>query len=226
MNKMDHTKIFNLLTIVSPNYPIGSFSYSHGLEWTIHEKEITDKNSFIKWLQAILFNGSLWTDSVIFFHAYQSLKSQNYTKFKKISNLSLTLQTSKERRLETVMQGNAFIKITKDVGNFDLKKYKLSSNVSYPIAFSIACNLYNLKIEESLVGLLHSNVSNLVSAGIRLIPLGQTDGQKLLNELSECIISIIPKVKKAKINQLGNCCWRSDISSMKHESQYTRIFRS
>ena len=223
---MDSIKLFNLLTIVNPSYPIGSFSYSHGLEWSIQEKEITDKKSLFEWLQTILYEGSLWSDSVIFYHAYKSLKSKNYSKFKKISDLSLTIQPSKERYMESVMQGNAFIKITKDISNYDLKDYNLRSDISLPIAFSVACDLHKLNFDDCLTGFLHSNISNLISAGIRLIPLGQTEGQKLLNELSDSIITIIPKVKKAKISRIGNCCWRSDISSMKHETQYTRIFRS
>ncbi|NOR62070.1 MAG: urease accessory protein UreF [Rhodobacteraceae bacterium] len=214
---MKHAALHKLNQWFSPAYPVGAFSYSHGLEWVISEGEVSDAVSLKAWLMGVLTQGSGRNDAILLAHAYRAATSAALAD---IAELAAALSPSAERLLETTAQGAAFAKTTRAVWPAAV------SDMPYPVAVGAAAQQHSLPLEDTIALYLHAFASNLVSAAVRFIPLGQTDGQKVLSELFETIDEITTYAQTATLDALGGCAFRADMASMLHETQTTRIFRS
>jgi len=202
---------------LSPAYPVGAFSYSHGLEWVISEREVLDAASLKAWLMGVLTQGSGRNDAILLAHAY---RADSPAALAKIAQLASALTPSAERLLETTAQGAAFANTTRAIWPADLP------DMPYPVAVGAAARLHSLPLEDTTALYLHAFAANLVSAAVRFVPLGQTEGQAVLNELFETIDEIAASALSAPLDALGGCAFRADMASMHHEAQTTRIFRS
>ena len=219
--------LYRLLAWLSPSYPVGAFAYSHGLEWAVETREIHDRGSLRAWIEDIVCFGGGWSDAVIFSNAYDICDEVDT--LNDLNDYALALAPSVERHLETSAQGSAFLKVTCDAWGCDLiekASAALGPDVAYPIAVAIASNGHGIDKSASLHAFLHAVVANLVSAGVRLIPLGQTDGQRALADLEEVVADTMTKALNVPIDDVGGFAMLSDIAAMKHETQYTRLFRS
>lgn len=206
-----------LMAWLSPSYPIGAFSYSHGLEYATEAGDVNTASELQDWLTDILEHGSGWNDALLLAHAH---KAQDATELEELSDLALALCASKERHLETLAQGKAFAKVTSQVWAIDLPK------APHPIVVGWAASCKNIKLEHILPLYLHSFASNIISAGIRFIPLGQTEGQQVLAALFPLFDRLAMKAISADLDDLGSIAFLADIASMQHETMTTRIFRT
>jgi urease accessory protein len=210
---MDNAALLRLLTWLSPAFPTGGFAYSHGLEWSVEAGDVTDESSLTEWLKDLLNHGALWGDILLLRHAYRG---------EDVTELGTALCASAERRLETLAQGRAFALAAVPWGTV----FQDDLPLPYPVAVGILAAARNVGEDDAVLAFLHAGVANLVSAAVRLIPLGQTAGLRVQAALEPDIIATTAAAKTATLDELGTVSWRSDIASMRHETQYTRLFRT
>lgn len=223
-----------LLAWHSPAFPVGAFSYSHGLEWSVEDGTISDAATLEAWLTGILRHGAGWTDAVLFAHAYRVAVADDFAGLRDIGELAGAFQPTKERHLESTAQGRAFLntvaatwpnaKLDGLVGMFPA-----DVAVAYPIAVAVAAAAHGTPLRSAVIAYLQAFAANLVSAGVRAIPIGQTDGQRIIARLAPIIEEIAGAALAngfGDLSDLGGAVFRADIASMKHETQYTRLFRS
>jgi urease accessory protein len=96
----------------------------------------------------------------------------------------------------------------------------------YSIAVGVACGRRGVDVDASAAAYLQAFAANLISAAVRLVPLGQTAGLRVLAALEPVILAVADETRSAGLDDLGGCAFRSDLAAMRHETQYTRLFRS
>jgi urease accessory protein len=218
-----------LLIWLSPTFPVGAFAYSHGLEWAIEASDIVDAPSLQDWLVDLLAFGALRSDAVLFAAAFRAVGAGDWPGLIEINALAVALTASAERRLETTAQGAAFVAAAR--GPWDCEALRRleaapEGRVAYPVAVAAAASAHALPLDMSLKAFILAQVANLVSAALRLGPIGQTDGQKILAALLPRVEDLAREARTAGLAGLGGCAFRSDIAAMRHETQYSRLFRS
>ena len=208
------SKLITVMQWLSPAFPIGGFAYSHGLEWAIDKGYVSNREELKKWISDLLEYGSLKNDAILIKLVLQGSDP------KEINEIAMALCPASERLSETQLQGGAFCKIMGDVWNLEI------DNLTLPIALALAAK--NESIDQNLVvpAYLHSFCSNLISVAMRLIPIGQTDGQKTLRELSPLISDSVRAVAESDKDDLGSACFLSDVSAMQHEYLQPRVFKT
>ena len=207
-------KFMTVMQWMSPAFPIGAFAYSHGLEWAIDKDHVSNGEKLQKWITDLLEYGSLRTDAI-----FISLILRGHD-VRKMNELSMALCPAGERLLETKLHGSAFAKVIEDVWQQDI------CELSLPIAVALAAK--NQSIEQDLIlpAYLHAFCSNLISAAIRLIPIGQTEGQRIMLELYTTISDLVQTASESEIDDLNSACFFSDVSAMEHEYLQPRIFKT
>ena len=207
-------KFMTVMQWMSPAFPIGAFAYSHGLEWAIDKDHVSNGEKLQKWITDLLEYGSLRTDAI-----FISLILRGHD-VRKMNELSMALCPAGERLLETKLQGSAFAKVIEDVWQQDI------GELSLPIAVALAAK--NQSIEQDLIlpAYLQAFCSNLISAAIRLIPIGQTEGQRIMLELYTIISDLVQTASESEIDDLNSACFFSDVSAMEHEYLQPRIFKT
>jgi urease accessory protein len=208
------SKLITVMQWLSPAFPIGGFAYSHGLEWAINKGYVSNREELQNWISDLLEYGSLKNDAILIKLVLQGFDP------KEINELAMALCPASERLSETQLQGGAFCKIMREVWSLEIDELTL------PIALALAAK--NESIDQNLVvpAYLHSFCSNLISVAMRLIPIGQTDGQKTLRELSPLISDSVRSVAKSDKDDLGSACFLSDVSAMQHEYLQPRVFKT
>ena len=208
------SKLITLMQWLSPAFPIGGVAYSPGLEWAIDKGYVSNREELEKWISDLLEYGSLKNDAILI---KLVLKGSDP---KEINEIAMALCPASERLSETQLQGGAFCKIMREVWSLEIDELTL------PIALALAAK--NESIDQNLVvpAYLHSFCSNLISVAMRLIPIGQTDGQKTLRELSPLISDSVRAVAKSDKDDLGSACFLSDVSAMQHEYLQPRVFKT
>jgi urease accessory protein len=225
----DEPALYRLMAWLSPAYPVGAFSYSSGIEWAVEQGDIADAGSFKRWLTVLIESGSVFCDAVLFAHAHRAAAADDANALRTVAELAAAFVPSKERHLETTAQGRAFIEATRSAWPCEaLDRFAAAWDgpVAYPIAVGVAAAGHGIAIEAALSAYLHAVTANLISAGVRLIPLGQTEGQRLLATLEPVVAVTAARALETPLDQFGGAAFRADIASMRHETQYTRLFRS
>jgi len=218
--------LYRLLAWLSPSYPVGAFAYSHGIEWAVETGAVSDRDGLERWLRDLLAHGGAWSDAVLFAQAWRAAQAGDAATLSEINDLAVALCPSLERRLETTAQGNAFLMATRASWPWDEGPEPLSGDVAYPVAVAAATAGHGVGLEPALHAFIHAVAANLISAGLRLVPLGQTDGQRALSALEGDVARAAETALAADISQVGGCAFLSDVAAMRHETQYTRLFRS
>jgi urease accessory protein len=226
--------LYRLMTWLSPAFPVGAFSYSSGIEWAVEAGDIADAASLSDWLAAMLADGSGFCDGVFLAHSHRaaSLHDQGALRdvaLKDIAELSVAFVPSRERQLETTAQGRAFIDIARAAWNCDGLDALIAAcdgAIVYPAAVGIVSAAHAIPLPATMHAFLHAVASNWISAGARLVPLGQTDSQRVLAQLEPVVTATARRALDASLDDLGSATFRADLASLRHEAQYTRLFRS
>jgi urease accessory protein len=212
---------------LSPSFPVGAFSYSHGLEWAIADGTVNDAASLQAWLADIVRHGAGRNDAILLAHAYRAAAGRDDAALAAVAELAVAFLASKERHLEATAQGRAFLRaVAAAWPNDRLTALAADPPVAYPVAVAIAAAAHDIPLAAALPAALSAFVASLVSAGVRAIPIGQTDGQRIIAALASVVAEVAPVAESASLDDLGGAALRADIASMKHETQYTRLFRS
>lgn len=223
------TSLYRLMAWLSPAYPVGAFSYSSGIEWAVEAGDIKDSATLSDWLSLMMSDGPGFCDAVLFVHAHRAAAKADAAHLREVAELAAAFAPSRERHLETTAQGRAFIEATRAAWpceTLSLLAATWNGPVAYPVAVAVACAGHAIAAEPALHALLHAVAANWISAGVRLIPLGQTDGQRVLSALEAVIAATAARALASTLEEIGSAAFRSDIASMRHETQYTRLFRS
>lgn len=218
-----------LLIWLSPAFPVGAFAYSHGLETAIAQQLVHDRQSLSDWLADLLGHGSLRNDMILLALAWNSVSEDNRQTFDEMNDIAIALQPSAERRLETVMQGNAFVTAIAAAWPADkLATFipKDNADTAYPAAVALASAAHEISLRDTLKAYGIAFIGNLISAAIRLGVIGQTDGQRVQATLLSSVESMAKQHVQARLDDLGAASWLSDLCAMQHETQRTRLFRS
>jgi urease accessory protein len=221
--------LYRLMAWLSPAYPVGAFSYSSGIEWAVEAGDITDAATLQSWLGAMLRDGSGFCDAVFFAQAHRAAAAEDDKALRGVAELAAAFAPSKERHLETTAQGNAFIETTRAAwpcAALDRLKATWDGAAAYPVAVAVAAAGHGVALEAALSAFLQAVAANLVSAGVRLIPLGQTDGQHVLAALEPVVAATAERALVARLDDIGSAAFRADLATARHETQYTRLFRS
>jgi len=229
MTGREAAALYRLMTWLSPAFPVGAFAYSSGIEWAVEAGDIADAASLRDWLASLLTEGSGFGDGVFLAHAHRAASAHDDAKLREIAELSAAFVPSRERQLETSAQGRAFIEIARAAWSCDGLDESIAAcggAIVYPVAVGLVSAAHAIPLDGALHAFLHALVSNWISAGARLVPLGQTDSQRALAALEPVVVATAKRAYDASLDDLGSASFRADLASMRHETQYTRLFRS
>ncbi|WP_407160687.1 urease accessory protein UreF [Bradyrhizobium sp. STM 3557] len=228
MTEAEAASLYRLMTFLSPAFPVGAFSYSSGIEWAVEAGDISDAASLHDWLSAMLADGAGFCDAVFFVEAHRAMDLGDMAALREVAELAAAFVPSRERQLETTTQGRAFIDIVRAAWNCDGldEAVALCDAIVYPAAVGLVSAAHDIPRASALHAFLHAVVSNWISAGSRLIPLGQTDSQRVLAALESVVAATAARALHASLDDLGSATFRADLASLRHETQYTRLFRS
>ena len=208
-----HRDMIFLQAWFSPAFPIGAYSYSHGLETAIQGGLINDEVSLQSWISTLLLDGSGRNDGLFIKAAYEGEEEAN--------TLCLSLCPSKERWQETTELGQAFTKVVNESYQTDIP-----DGLAYPVAVGLAAQILKLDLTMTLQSYLQAFAANLISVGIRAIPIGQQAGQTCLVGLYPVIEEVVTQVTEFSLNEVGSAALLSDIMAIKHEHSVPRIYRT
>lgn len=212
---------------MSPTLPIGGFTYSQGIEKAVEDGWITDMDSSYEWLNAQLLCGLAYTDLPILKRLYDAYEENSEPGILYWCQILLACRETSELRQEEVNRGRALANILDSLedGNI-VGKWRNSIKKSHLSGFALIGTHWNIPLKEILLGYSWSWVENQVSAIVKIIPLGQTQGQKLLHKLIISIPKIVNQSMVLEDEEIGLSQPALSIASSLHETQYTRIFRS
>jgi urease accessory protein len=214
---------------LSPAYPVGAFSYSSGIEWAVEAGDVRDADTLKSWLAVMMADGGGHCDAILFAHAHRAAAASDETALFGVAELAAAFAPTKERHLETTAQGNAFVEATRAAwpcAALDRLKAIWDGPVAYPVAVAVAAAGHGIALAPALPAYLQAVAANWVSAGVRLVPLGQTDGLRVLAALEPVVAATAQRALASSLDDLGSAAIRADLASARHETQYTRLFRS
>ncbi|MER9136060.1 urease accessory protein UreF [Mesorhizobium sp. M0830] len=214
--------LLRLMAWLSPAFPVGGFSYSHGLERAVHDGLIIDSESLAAWLETLVEMGSGWNDAVLFAESWR--RARNAGDLVDIAALAEALAGSRERHTETMLQGAAFLKAAAAWPNPVLQR--LPAECAYCVAVGAIAGGNSIALRDALSAFLQTFFSNLVQAAIRLGVVGQNRATTLLAGFEPLAVATAARAGRSTLDDLGGCAFVSDVMAMKHETQYSRLFRS
>jgi len=217
---------------LSPTFPSGSYSYSHGIEWAVEAGHIDDRQSLVDWLEADLCCGSGRNEGIFFNESWRYAAENDRAKLFQVAELAAAFRGTSEFALESSQQAAACLATLCQVWPDRLLNWlsRILSEHHVPPALAVVLGVrsatQDIPVGLALPAFLQSYIANLVTAGVRLIPLGQTDGQIAIAELEKSMLTASTLIRKTTIDDLGSAAFMVDLASMAHETQYTRLFRS
>lgn len=224
--------LLKLLTWLSPSFPVGAYTYSHGIEYAVECGRVKDRQSLCNWVETILLHGAGQSDAVLFAHGYRAFCAADESRLVELFELADALRGSKELALESSAQGMAFLKMLRQVwpdsslDHWGVRLANMQRQPAYPLAVAMAAALHAVPLATALNAYLHATAANLISAGVRLVPLGQTDGQRVTAAVEKTIIKATEWALETELVDIGAAALMVDWTSIAHETQYTRLFRS
>lgn len=210
-----------LLTWLSPAFPVGAFAWSAGLETAIADRVVTDSTALENWLAGTLAHGGIHTDAILLAHAHRTTSAADLAE---LADLCLALTPARERLSETSITGSSFVTATKAWPADILAR--LPDPCPYPIAVGAIAAAHQIDLDDTLLAYLTAAVHGQVSVAVRLVPLGQTDGLRVMAALEPTIATLARAAAMATLADLGSIAYAADIAQMRHETLGPRIFRS
>ncbi|MBM1169386.1 urease accessory protein UreF [Microvirga arabica] len=217
--------ILPLFAWLSPSYPVGSYAYSHTLEWAVETGDVADEEALVAWLGDQMTFGFGRNDAILLSHAYRALEAGHEAALVNVNEFALALSPSAELYLETSQQGRSFLDATLAAWPAP-RLLDLDGEVAFPIAIGMAAAAHRIPLPLTLSAYLFGLVQTLVSAAIRLAPIGQTAGTRVCAALTQTVQEVAQEAIGLSLDDIGGATFRADLGSFHHENQYTRLFRS
>ncbi|HEX3982859.1 MAG TPA: urease accessory UreF family protein [Acidisoma sp.] len=214
-----------LLTWLSPAFPTGGFAYSHGIEWAVETGDARSIAGIVAWIVDILEEGSGRNDAILLRHAHRAAAKDDATALLDVVELAAAIPGCRERYLEATAQGNAFLAAAA-AWPCSILDALAGHDVAYPVAVGAVAAAHGVDEDRAVLGFLHTFAANLVSAAIRIIPLGQQQGLRILSALEPVLVAVANDSRDLTLDEIGSGAIRADLAAMHHETQYTRLFRT
>ncbi|MEG4349642.1 urease accessory protein UreF [Microcoleus sp. LAD1_D3] len=215
--------------------PVGAYSYSEGIESLVETGAIDSEITLRNWLENSLQFGAVRVEAGVVVRALRAAQIGDLTALNYWNAWATATKETEELRLQSWQMGRTLLRLLLELrspvssGLTTIVKEFVESGgnqCNFAIGFGIAAANWQIEEEAAVLGYLYSWAANLASAGVKLIPLGQTAGQQLLLDLQSQISCTTQEVLKLEDDELGSCSWGLGLASMAHETQYTRLFRS
>lgn len=207
--------LLTLMQWLSPAFPVGGYAYSHGLEAAIASGGVTGADALEAWLGTVIDRGSGRADATLL--ATAMADGADYAG---LNAMARALAASKERWEETITQGRAFAEAVKAVTG------RPQPAAALPVALGRAARTLGLRAERVAALYLHAFASNLVSGAVRFMPLGQTEGQRVLAALTPLVLRVAREAARTDPGDIISATPGADMAAMAHETLVVRIFRS
>jgi urease accessory protein len=217
---------------LSPAFPTGAYSYSHGIEWAVEAGDIHDRESLVDWLEADLCYGSGRNEAIFFNEAWRCSADDDLAKLFEVAELAAAFRGTSEFALESSQQAAACLATIRQAWPDRILDWlaEILRERHVPLAmavvFGVASSRQHIPVALALPAFLQSSTANLVTAAVRLLPLGQTDGQRAIAQLEKAVVAASAQARRSTIDDLGSAAFMVDLASAAHETQYTRLFRS
>jgi urease accessory protein len=211
--------LLRLLAFLSPAFPTGGFAYSHGVEWAVEAGDISDTGSLERWITDVLAHGAGRSDGILLRHAHRA--AADAATLAGLVELAAATAPCRERQAEALDQGRAFLVAA---AVWDIPD--LPPLTPYAVAVGATAGRHGIPEDDAAAAWLQGFAAALISAAVRAVPLGQTAGLRVLAALEPVILATLSATARAGLDDLGGCTFRSDLAAMRHETQYTRLFRS
>ena len=215
-----------LLSWFSPAYPVGAYTYSHGLEWAVEAGDVRDVQTARDWIDGVLALGAGRSDTVLLAHGW---RVEDAARLRELAEYARALAPSVERRGEAATQGRAFLDVTAAAWPDHRLAWAEALPVElrvHPVMVGLAGRAHGVPLLPLAEAWLHAFAANLISAAVRLVPLGQTDGQRLQAGFEARVEATAAAAVASPLEEVGGLALLADVASMNHETQYTRLFRS
>ena len=211
-----------LVTWLSPAFPVGAFAWSAGLETAIADRRVRDAAKLSDWISGALQHGGIRTDAILLAHAHRGFADN--VALQELADLSLALTASRERWMETSVTGESYVAATKVWPTETIAA--LPSPCPYPIAVGAIAAAHGIGMADTLLAWLTTTVHGQVSVAVRLVPLGQSDGLRIMAALEPAIATLAEAAAAAGLADIGGIAYAADIAQMRHETLEPRVFRS
>ena len=215
-----------LMHLVSPSLPIGGFTYSQGLEWAVEAGWIRGAEDLSNWLEGLLETTQVRVDIPILIHLYRAWAVADEVEAKYWSRLLLTWRETRELRFEESSRGRALANLLISLGVEGANRWQSTLALCQPAGFALAAQCWGIPSSDAARGYLWSWLENQVIAAIKLVPFGQTEGQRVLHGLVDRLAAGVEQGMILKDHEIGAASPSMAIASCLHETQYTRLFRS
>lgn len=225
------TTLLLLLQLASPTLPVGAYSYSEGLEALVDQGQVNNSATLEHWLIQELRYGAIRLEAAMLVRGYQAMQNQDWNALKTWNQWLSAARETEELRLQSWQMGRSLLRLLTDLEpplwlDPVCQRSLQTEGCNFAIAYAIGAATWQIDLQPAVLAYLHSWASNLVSAGVKLIPLGQTAGQQLILNLQISLQQAIGDAFLLTDDQVGSCGWGLALASMAHECQYSRLFRS
>ncbi|WP_411966396.1 urease accessory protein UreF [Mesorhizobium sp. CA7] len=220
--ELSSVALLRLMAWLSPSFPVGGFSYSHGLERAVQDGLIAGRDDLAGWLETLVEIGSGWNDAVLFAESWR--RGRDGGDLSEVAALAEALAGSQERHTETMLQGTAFLQAASAWSSRALER--LPADCPYCVAVGALAGSSGIGLSEALSAVLQAFFSNLLQAAIRLGVVGQVDAVASLAGFEPLALATASRAAASSLDDLGGAAFMSDIMAMQHETQYSRLFRS
>lgn len=223
------TNLIRLMSWLSPAFPVGAYTYSHGLETAVEDGLIHDRASAGEWIVDLIALGAGRADATLMAHAWRAIANDDDDLLMEVAEVAAAFSATSELALETEAQGAAFVKAVEaawPTPALDTLRRVHDGPVAYPVAVGVTAAGHEVPLTEAAVAYLHAFAGNLISAVVRLVPLGQTDGLHLTRAIEPLLPKVAGTALATPLDGVASAGFLGDLKSMQHETQRTRLFRS
>lgn len=222
----NHNSLLRLLHLVSPTLPTGAFSYSQGLEWVVEKGWVYDGPSLQGWLTDQSEQSLPYVDIAILRRMYQAIAGEQQQELKRWRSLLLACRETSELQMEEQTRGRALATLLQNLEVPYAQQYEQVIRRSQLAGFALAAVAWKIPLVDAALGYTWAWLENQVLAGVKIIPLGQTEGQRLLMQFGANIASVVDRGLKVKDHEIGASTPALALACSLHETQYTRLYRS
>ena len=222
-------KLLTLLQLSSPALPIGAYSYSEGVETLAMDGTIATRGALLSWLEQELSSGSIRLETAILRWCYVAAADSDDDQIGRWNQWLSALRETEEMRSQSWQMGRSLLRLFADLEpalSQQFPAFTRREGCNFAIAYSLVAQAWQIPMDVAAIAFLHSWAANLISAAVRAVPLGQTEGQRLLQELTEPIQTAHAEIAAMDEGDLMACNWGVSLASMQHETLYSRLFRS
>lgn len=225
---MRHSRLLTLLQLSSPTLPVGAYSYSEGIETLAAQGKIAQGSDLLRWLSHELSWGAIRVETAVMLAGYRAVAAGDIPALQSWNQWLSAFRDTEETRAQSWQMGRSLLRLFADLEASGAQQALTTAMdpCNYAIAYGIVTHAWEVPPEEASLAYLHGWAANLISAAVRSVPLGQTEGQRILRQLAEPLQGAQQAIQQLAESELAACSWGTALASMQHETQYSRLFRS